>query len=140
MSLRVEPWMDGSVAGTEPVSNTQPTAVTTAKPAAKPAPAPVSVPKDANRPTAVLQTPVKVEAKPTVAAPAPAGDRIPAPDTAALAQRQASGMRDALVQAQGLWSTGNQAGAIDVLQEAIQVAENLAAPAGTESAFAAVVR
>jgi Flp pilus assembly protein TadD len=65
----------------------------------------------------------------------------PASDAAQQAQRQGAAARDALAQAQSLWSSGNPAAAIDLLREAVQVAQRTtpASPAA-DSTLVAMVR
>ena len=49
-------------------------------------------------------------------------------------------MRDVLAQAQGLWAVGNHAGAVELLREALQSAEESVQQPGMDSTLVAVVR
>ena len=65
------------------------------------------------------------------------------PDSLANTQRQQQGSRDALAQAQSLWNSGSHDAAIDLLQQAVAVAQRADGGAGPQDAtsmFATLVR
>lgn len=81
----------------------------------------------------------------SASAPMPASPAVTAASTAgtldasAQMQRQLAGARDALAHAQGLWVQGQQAAALDLLRDALQVAERDRAP-GMDGAVTSLVR
>jgi len=62
---------------------------------------------------------------------------VPAPDAA---QRQVLAAREALAQAQALWSAGSRDAAVELLQQAMAVSERTAAANGGAPALASLVR
>ena len=106
-------------------------AVVAAVPARAPAPAAAAAAKPREEPLPAKSEPTKAataKPDPVAAAPRrPATSATPGPNESAPAmdpgQRQLQAARDAVAQAQTLWNTGSQGGAVDLLQQAVASTE-----------------